>query len=157
MKWTDNQPRMIASVVAPYCHRVTWKGSSGGLAHTFCTQLYWLPVVSFSDNHPREVKPYRLAITMILALLPNRPQWLAYLRHCVAEMQCSLTIVAHDAIRETHSSGAYLFIRAKLESTRLFLGHVGITWREKKRCHFFNLCSWKTMLTCRWNLSIQNR
>jgi hypothetical protein len=75
---------------------------------------------------------------MILALLSDRPQWLACLRRCVAEMQCRLAIVAYDAIREPHSCGVYLLIRAKLESTWLFLGHVGIAWR--KRCHFVELC-----------------
>ena len=63
---------------------------------------------------------------MILALLPNRPQWLAYLCRCVAEIQCRLAIVAYDAVREPDSSGVYFFIRAELEGTRLFLGHVGI-------------------------------
>jgi hypothetical protein len=34
-------PRTTASVVTPYCHRATSKGSSGGLAQTLLRQLYW--------------------------------------------------------------------------------------------------------------------
>ena len=76
---------------------------------------------------------------MIPALLPDRPQWLAYLRRCVAEMQCRLAIVAYDAIREPHSSGVYFLIRAKLESAWLFLGHIGITWEKALQCHLVKL------------------
>jgi hypothetical protein len=54
---------------------------------------------------------------MILALLPDQPQRLAYLRRCVAEILCRLAVVPYDAIREPHSSCVYLLIRAKLERT----------------------------------------
>ena len=119
-------PRTTARVVTPYCHRATSKGSSGGLAQTFLRQLYWA-----SPQRPRGGKKsaegHRLAVPMILALLPNQSQLFAHLSRRIAEKPCCLTIVAHNCVQKSRPRHVDIGICAELEYTRLLLGHIGIT------------------------------
>ena len=125
----EDLPRTTASVVTAYCHGATSNGSSGGLAHTFWRQLYWTPNLSVQKSATGG-KPHRLAAPMVLALLPNQPESLAYLRRRIAEEPGCLTIVTHNGVQKSRPGYVYLRIRAELEYTRLLLGRIGIALKR---------------------------
>ena len=123
-------PRTTASVVTAYCHRTTSNGSSGGLAHTFWMQLYWTPNLSVQGQQIRNGKVHRLAVPMVLALLPNQLQSFTYLRRRIAEKPGCFTIVTHNDVQKSRPGYVYLRIRAELEYTRLLLCRIGIALKR---------------------------
>jgi len=68
---------------------------------------------------------------MILALLPDQPESLTYLRRRIAEKPGCFTVVTHDGVQKSRPGYVYLRIRAELEYTRLLLCRIGIAFEKE--------------------------
>ena len=75
-------------------------------------------------------KVHRLAVPVILALLPNQSQSLTHLRRRIAEKPCCFAIVTRNDIQKARPGYVYLRIRAELEYTRLLFGRIGIALKR---------------------------